>query len=78
MRVSNSQGSSFPARFIFCLLALSGLSASASAQQRMSLAGYWERWIAGRLYDTVLVPSSYHPVGTATLTRVVELPPLAS
>jgi len=78
MRVSNSQGSALLPRVIFCLLAVCGLSASVSAQQRIPLAGYWERWIAGRLYDTVLVPSSYHPVGTTTLTRVVELPPLAS
>jgi hypothetical protein len=26
-------------------------SAAASGQQRISLAGYWERWIAGQLYD---------------------------
>ena len=49
-------------------------SAAASGQQRISLAGYWERWIAGQLYDTVLVPSSYRPVGTAVLVRVVDLP----
>jgi Glycosyl hydrolases family 2, TIM barrel domain/Glycosyl hydrolases family 2 len=78
MRVSNLQGSAFLPRVMFSILILSGFSASASAQQRISLAGYWERWIAGKLYDTVLVPSSYHPVGTATLTRNLDLPQLAS
>jgi Glycosyl hydrolases family 2, TIM barrel domain/Glycosyl hydrolases family 2 len=54
------------------------LSAAASGQQRISLAGYWERWIAGQLYDTVLVPSSYRPVGTAVLLRIADFPQLAT
>jgi Glycosyl hydrolases family 2, TIM barrel domain/Glycosyl hydrolases family 2 len=78
MRVLNLQGSAFLSRIILFTLILPGFSASSSAQQRISLAGYWERWIAGQLYDTVLVPSSYHPVGAATLTRNVELPQIAS
>src|SRR5579862_1251184 len=78
MRVSNLQHSAFFRRVLLVTLILSGFSVPGSAQQRISLAGYWERWIAGQLYDTVLVPSSYHPVGTATLKRVVELPQLSS
>ena len=79
MRVSNFEDRAFPARVMLFVLAVGGFfCSSASAQQRISLAGYWERWIAGQLYDTVLVPSSYRPVGTATLTRIVEFPQLAS
>lgn len=78
MRASDLDSSTLRSRVIVFILVFSGFSTSASAQQRISLAGYWERWIAGRLYDTVLVPSSYHPVGTATLTRTVELPQLSS
>src|SRR5579862_9170164 len=78
MRVSNLQHSAFFRRVLLVTLILSGFSVPGSAQQRISLAGYWERWIAGQLYDTVFVPSSYRPVGTATLKRVVELPQLSS
>lgn len=78
MRVLNLQGRAFVSRVVFFVLILSGFSPPAFAQQRISLAGYWERWIAGQLYDTVLVPSSYHPVGTATLARNLELPQIAS
>lgn len=54
------------------------ISLSAAAQQRISLAGEWERWIAGQLYDDVQGPSSYHPIGTVTLARTIEFPMLSS
>lgn len=78
MRVSNLQGGAFLRRVLLFTIIFAGFSVPTSAQQRISLAGYWDRWIAGHLYDTVLVPSSYHPVGTATLTRTLELPQLSS
>jgi len=53
-------------------------SLSVAAQQRISLAGYWERWIAGRLYDSIPVPSSYRPVGTARLLRSVDFPAISA
>lgn len=77
MRFSSSQD-----RVLFCKFAvivfLILISLSAAAQQRISLAGNWERWIAGQLYDNVKVPSSYRPIGTATLTRTIEFPTLSS
>jgi len=79
MRVSILQARSFLLRSTVLLLALVlFFSASASGQQRISLAGYWGRWIAGQLYDNVLVPSSYRPVGTAVLVRVADFPQLAA
>jgi hypothetical protein len=78
MRVPTVRPSAFLFRVVYPILILSWFSSFASAQQRISLSGYWERWIAGRLYDTVLVPSSYHPVGTATLARTLDLPQLTS
>src|ERR1035438_5782246 len=51
---------------------------SSSAQQRISLGGYWERWIAGHLYDSIQVPSSYRPVGTARLVRSLDLPAISA
>jgi Glycosyl hydrolases family 2, TIM barrel domain/Glycosyl hydrolases family 2 len=66
-------------RSIISLLAsMMFVSAAASGQQRIPLAGYWERWIAGQLYDNVLVPSSYRPIGTADLVRVAEFPQLSA
>lgn len=62
--------------FVFGLL-LTG-SLSVAAQQRISLAGYWERWIAGHLYDSIQVPSSYRPVGTARLVRSVDFPAISA
>lgn len=53
-------------------------SISATAQQRISLGGYWERWIAGQLYDSIQVPSSYSPVGTACLVRQLNLPAIST
>jgi glycosyl hydrolase family 2 len=79
MRVLNLQARAFILRpTIFMLASMLFYSAAASGQQRISLAGYWERWIAGQLYDTVLVPSSYRPVGTAVLVRVAEFPQLTA
>jgi hypothetical protein len=79
MRVSNLQVRLLLLRSTtFMLASVLFFSAAASGQRRISLAGYWERWIAGQLYDTVLVPSSYRPVGTAVLVRVAEFPQLAA
>lgn len=69
-------------RALFCKFAVIAflllISLSADAQQRISLAGDWERWIAGQLYDNVKVPSSYRPIGTVTLARTIEFPTLSS
>jgi hypothetical protein len=46
---------------------------TALAQTRIDLAGRWERRIGGQPHDSVLVPSSYRPVGTATLRRSFDL-----
>ncbi|HEX4486947.1 MAG TPA: glycoside hydrolase family 2 TIM barrel-domain containing protein [Terriglobales bacterium] len=48
------------------------------AQQRIPLSGLWQRRIAGMLYDSVPVPSSYRPIGSARLTRSVNFPALNS
>ena len=61
---------------IFVLL--TAASVAANAQERIPLAGYWQRWIAGRLYDSVPVPSSYRPVGTARLVRTVNFPAITA
>lgn len=62
--------------FVFGLVL--SCSLSAAAQQRISLNGYWQRWIAGRIYDSVSVPSSYRPVGTARLVRSVDFPAISA
>lgn len=49
----------------------------AHSEQRISLAGAWERWIGDQFYDSIVVPSSYRPVGTARLVRAVNVPRLA-
>jgi len=48
--------------------------AASNAQERIDLGGQWQRRIAGRLHDFVVVPSSYRPLGTALLRREFELP----
>lgn len=63
---------------IFVLGLFIACSVSALAQQRIALSGYWQRWIAGQLYDSIPVPSSYRPVGTARLVRSVNFPALAA
>ena len=79
MRVSILQARSCILRStVFLVASVLFFPAAASGQQRISLAGYWERWIAGQLYDNVLVPSSYRPVGTAVLVRVADFPQLAT
>jgi hypothetical protein len=50
----------------------------AQGQVRMDLGGYWQRWIGTHFHDTVLVPSSYRPLGTVRLRRSFELPALAA
>src|SRR6202162_3876732 len=79
VRASILQARSFILRStVFLVASVLFFPAAASGQQRISLAGYWERWIAGQLYDNVLVPSSYRPVGTAVLVRVADFPQLAT
>jgi hypothetical protein len=79
MRPSKLQGHrSASLSVIFWMAGLLCFPASAEAQPRISLAGYWERWIGGQLYDNVLVPSSYRPIGTANLVRVIDFPQLTS
>ena len=79
MRVSILQARSCILRStVFLVASALFFPAAASGQRRISLAGYWERWIAGQLYDNVLVPSSYRPVGTAVLVRVADFPQLAT
>src|SRR5215469_8067839 len=53
------------------------LCSTAHSQQRISLAGPWERWIGDQFYDSIVVPSSYRPVGTARLLRLVDFPRLS-
>src|SRR5215469_8075407 len=53
------------------------LCSTAHSQQRISLAGAWERWIGNQFYDSIVLPSSYRPVGTARLVRVVDFPRLS-
>ena len=45
-----------------------------AAQTSVDLGGYWERWLGDSLYDSVRVPSSYRPIGTARLRRSVSIP----
>jgi beta-galactosidase len=47
-----------------------------SAQAPLDLGGSWERWLGDSLYDSVRVPSSYRPIGTARLRRTVSIPSL--
>jgi hypothetical protein len=61
-------------RSIPLLTALIALSITGRAQERIDLAGPWERWIGGKLHDVVQVPSSYRPIGTVVLRRNVTLP----
>ena len=53
------------------------LCSTAHSQQRISLAGPWERWIGDQFYDSIVVPSSYRPVGIARLVRTVDFPRLS-
>jgi hypothetical protein len=56
-------------RFLLALFAASLLVRAGS----LDLSGRWERRIGGELYDLITVPSSYRPVGTATLARTFQL-----
>ena len=44
------------------------------SRQQIDLAGNWDRWIRGRKWDTVVVPSSLRPSGIYTLERAIRLP----
>jgi hypothetical protein len=59
---------------VFCVL-LAGVPVR--AQTRIDLSGDWERWVGGKRFDTIRVPSSYRPMGTVTLRRAVNLPNVA-
>ena len=59
---------------VFCVL-LSGVPAR--AQTRIDLSGDWERWVGGKRFDTIRVPSSYRPMGTVTLRRTVDISKVA-
>ena len=48
------------------------------SRQQIDLAGNWERWIRGRKWDTVVVPSSIRPSGMYTLQRDIRLPAIQS
>jgi hypothetical protein len=74
----SSEGENVKRYTILVLVLLLSCSIPATAQQRISLAGYWERWIAGQLYDSIQVPSSYRPVGTARLVRSLDLPAISA
>jgi hypothetical protein len=66
-----------PRRAVWLALLLAGLfvdAPNARANAAFDLGGRWERWIGGRQYDTVDVPSSYRPVGVATLQRTFLSP----
>ncbi len=45
-----------------------------SPRQRIALAGRWERWLGDKALDTIPVPSSYRPIGVASLRRRVNMP----
>lgn len=45
---------------------------------RISLAGEWDRYFAGALYDRIPVPSSQRPLGSYSLQRSFVLPRLSA
>jgi hypothetical protein len=49
----------------------------AAGRAQISLNGEWQRYIGGKLYDTVPVPSSQHPLGLYNLKRRFLLPRLS-
>jgi Glycosyl hydrolases family 2, TIM barrel domain/Glycosyl hydrolases family 2/Glycosyl hydrolases family 2, sugar binding domain len=49
-----------------------------NGRSRISLAGEWDRFLAGAFYDRVPVPSSQRPLGFYTLWRTFNLPRLSS
>jgi hypothetical protein len=54
---------------LICLVLCSNLH----ARERISLTGSWDRWIGSQPHDVIAVPSSYRPLGVATLRRTIEL-----
>ena len=46
------------------------------ARSRVNLNGQWERFIDGKFYDSVVVPSSRHPMGFYSLKKSFLLPRL--
>lgn len=50
---------------------------ASNSRKRISLNGEWERYVGGKPWDVVAVPSSLHPSGFYTLKRTVVLPRLA-
>lgn len=49
------------------------LCCDSQARNRISLTGSWERRLGSQPHDVIDVPSSYRPLGVATLRRTVEL-----
>jgi hypothetical protein len=50
---------------------------AAETRSRVDLSGQWERWVDGKLYDVVQVPSSLRPSGYYHLRREFLLPELS-
>lgn len=50
----------------------------AGGRRRIDLAGAWDRYLAGALYDRIPIPSSQRPLGFYTLQREFVLPRLSS
>jgi len=55
-----------------------GAVPASACRSRISLAGSWERWVAGAFHDTVQVPSSLRPAGFYRLQCQAFLPRLAA
>jgi hypothetical protein len=63
--------------WMILLVCAVGVTQSLPAQSRVDLAGDWDRYLGDQFYDSVKVPSSYRPVGTARLCRRFDLPAMA-
>jgi len=60
---------------VLCFLnAVDPRQAAAAAVDRLDLDGAWDFSIHGRAHRTIMVPSSYAPVGGATFERTFESP----
>ena len=55
--------------WLICLV----LCCDSQARNRISLTGSWERWIGSQPHDVIGVPSSYRPLGVATLRRTIDI-----
>ena len=57
------------------LLTLASAAVSGSPQEGISLNGEWTMSLHGRFWKTIRVPSTYLPVGGATLERTFTAKP---